>query len=500
MLGETLEIGHDPSQHAAYIDSWIQVLEKDHREIFRAAADSEKILQFVLGLAQVQEQEQVQQSEASVRVQMPKPVEEVDASRSTAQERVYLAVPYAEKNQAKALGAQWDRTQKCWFAPPGTDLIPLDPWLLKSIPLPIQVEADPRQAFAVALAEAGLVMSGLPDMDGHLHRVKVQGDEHGQKSGAYVGFLDGHPAGFIQNFKTGEQINWKLETEAKALAVDRVRLTAEAAQKRQERTSALERQQLETAKLVEEHWNQALPCERHPYLESKGVEAYGLRLGPIGNLLLPPGDPNAQRWSQPGSLLIPIRDIDGKFWGAQSIDAVGQKSFPKGCRKQGGHFVIGEAESGDCLLFAEGYATAATLHELTSLPVLVTFDSGNLPVVAEAYRNKYPEKLLIIAGDDDHTKPPHKNVGRLKAHEAAESVGGYVLLPPFQKCDAGSDWNDFQKLYGATKTQQHLQTALQAIHLKLPAKTRANEKISQPTKQPERKLERDFSLKLQFTR
>jgi hypothetical protein len=32
MLGDQLEIGHDPSQHAAYIDSWIRALESDHRE------------------------------------------------------------------------------------------------------------------------------------------------------------------------------------------------------------------------------------------------------------------------------------------------------------------------------------------------------------------------------------------------------------------------------------------------------------------------------------
>ena len=43
MLGEQLGIGHDPGQHSAYVASWIRALENDPREIFRAAADAEKI-------------------------------------------------------------------------------------------------------------------------------------------------------------------------------------------------------------------------------------------------------------------------------------------------------------------------------------------------------------------------------------------------------------------------------------------------------------------------
>ena len=41
LLGDELGIGHDPGQHAAYVGSWIKVLEDDALEIFRAAADAE---------------------------------------------------------------------------------------------------------------------------------------------------------------------------------------------------------------------------------------------------------------------------------------------------------------------------------------------------------------------------------------------------------------------------------------------------------------------------
>lgn len=66
MLGERLEIGHDPGQHAAYVGSWIKALQEDPREIFRAAADAEKIAGYVMAFEL--EQEQTQQRDAQPTV------------------------------------------------------------------------------------------------------------------------------------------------------------------------------------------------------------------------------------------------------------------------------------------------------------------------------------------------------------------------------------------------------------------------------------------------
>ena len=49
------------SQHAAYVGSWIKALKNDPMEIFRAAADAERIQNYVLGLEQKQVQEQAAQ-------------------------------------------------------------------------------------------------------------------------------------------------------------------------------------------------------------------------------------------------------------------------------------------------------------------------------------------------------------------------------------------------------------------------------------------------------
>ena len=63
IIGSELGIGYDPDQHAAYAASWIQILENQPFEIFRAAADGEKIHTY---LQTVQEQQSVSREELQV--------------------------------------------------------------------------------------------------------------------------------------------------------------------------------------------------------------------------------------------------------------------------------------------------------------------------------------------------------------------------------------------------------------------------------------------------
>lgn len=48
LIGHELQIGHDPGQHIAYVDSWIQLLKDKPYEIHLAAADAEKILNYIM--------------------------------------------------------------------------------------------------------------------------------------------------------------------------------------------------------------------------------------------------------------------------------------------------------------------------------------------------------------------------------------------------------------------------------------------------------------------
>ena len=47
--------------------------------------------------------------------------------------KIYLQVPFVEKEAAKALGAKWDHIKRSWYAPEGVDLAPLQAWLPEEI-------------------------------------------------------------------------------------------------------------------------------------------------------------------------------------------------------------------------------------------------------------------------------------------------------------------------------------------------------------------------------
>jgi hypothetical protein len=41
----------------------------------------------------------------------------------------FLKVPYAEKDEAKALGARWNQVRKAWYVPDGQATAPFERWL-----------------------------------------------------------------------------------------------------------------------------------------------------------------------------------------------------------------------------------------------------------------------------------------------------------------------------------------------------------------------------------
>lgn len=46
--------------------------------------------------------------------------------------RINLKTPFAEKDEAKALGARWDPKQKCWYIQNVADLAPFARWITDS--------------------------------------------------------------------------------------------------------------------------------------------------------------------------------------------------------------------------------------------------------------------------------------------------------------------------------------------------------------------------------
>ena len=402
--------------------------------------------------------------------QPPVMIRENHPAMTPSDERTYLAVPYAEKDAAKQLGARWDKTERAWFVPAGVPVDAFAQWMPAKGSVHIDAGPSPRDAFADALRGAGLRLGGTPQMDGQLHRVPVEGDNGRERSGAYKGHLDGRPAGFYQNFKTGgEKVYWKANSQATALTPqERAQQAAEAAKTRYERAHQREQMYERAGGLADAIWETAAPVSQSAYLEGKGVAAEGLREGRYGQHVPVRSEDGSERQkSIAGMLIVPVHGADGKVSSLQLIQPDGTKMFLPNGRMDGGHFAVGDVDKSGPLLIAEGYATAATVHELTGAPVIVAFTAGNLGKVAELYRAQYPERAIYIAGDTDREKP--SNVGRIKAEEAAATVGGKALFPAFPDGVKGTDWNDLAKAVGRDTAQILMQAAMRVADRQLQA-------------------------------
>lgn len=335
--------------------------------------------------------------------------------------REYLAVPYGERNAAKAAGALWDKVAKSWYVGPNAQRDGLERWKPDNVPNQQSPAISPMEEFADAMRSIDFIVAdGHPIMDGKKHRIEVGGDKTGEKSGFYVGHLDGHPAGYIKNNRTGIDMKWK----SKGYLLDpqeKAKLQAEAAEKLAARAAEQERVHEATAQRVSRQTANLVPVfEPTPYLRDKGIQAHAGTLTDAGGQ----------------KTYIPATDVDGKQWTMQYIQEDGTKRFAKDSRKEGCFHVIGGIESLDqapALVISEGYATAATNAEALGFATVAAFDSGNLPGVAKALHEKFPDKPVIIAGDDDRNRllTDGINPGRSKAEEAAKAVKGTAIFPIF---------------------------------------------------------------------
>jgi len=343
--------------------------------------------------------------------------------REASQQRQYLAVPYGERNVAKAAGAQWDKVAQSWYAGEKADMEKLVRWRLDNVPRQQGPAMAPHEEFADALRAIGCVVSGgHPIMDGQKHRITVEGEKHSEKAGSgfYVGFLDGHPAGYIKNNKTGIDMKWKskgytLDPEEKA------RLAAEAASKQQARQAELAQAHEASAQRVVRQMAELVPLKQPTaYMRAKGIE--------------PQAGVYTDREGR--ETYIPATDVHGKQWTMQYIQEDGTKRFAKDSRKEGCFHAVGGLDAltqAPALVICEGYATASSLSQSLGFGVVSAFDAGNLAAVAKALHEKFPDKPVIIAGDDDRHLELTQGVnpGKAKAQEAAKITGGKAMLPIF---------------------------------------------------------------------
>ena len=129
-----------------------------------------------------------------------------------APKRLYVAVPYLERKAAKTAGAKWDSIAQSWYAGPQADMKQLKRWVPENVKSEQLPAMTPREEFAEALRSVGCIVEGEhPLMDGAAHRIRTEGDRAGASSGFYVAYMDGRPAGYVKNNRTGEEVRWKMQ-------------------------------------------------------------------------------------------------------------------------------------------------------------------------------------------------------------------------------------------------------------------------------------------------
>ena len=372
------------------------------------------------------------------------------------EDRQYLAVSYSERVEAKAAGAIWDKEAKSWYAGSKADMDKLQRWLPENIKNQQGPAMTPREEFADALRALGCVVTGdHPIMDGTRHRVETVGDKARERAGFYVAHLDGHPAGFMVNNRTGESLKWKSKGYALS-EEEKVKLLADSAVKLQAREVAQTAQQNAVAASVRGLLAVAPPAPGdHKYLQSKQARPGDLRVVPEDGSALPADssimiganwkESKVLRETNPdklvftaGDLLLTAQDVTDEIRSVQSIQENGMKRFATGGAKQDMFHVVGgqgldALANAPVIVIGEGYATADTLSKALGYATVAAFDSGNLPHVAKQLRGQFPDKPIVIAGDNDlHLELTEgKNPGKEKALAAAKAVDGTAIFPIF---------------------------------------------------------------------
>jgi putative DNA primase/helicase len=282
--------------------------------------------------------------------------------------------------------------------------------------------------FKEAMMGAGLIPPDMID-PGKLYRFPGA-DKSARNTAAWCKLFDDGVGGVFGDYSTGLSSSWQAERSMPLNQAERDAFKRQVAETKKLREAEEQAQHTEAATKAAAIWQGATPAPNNfPYLTRKGIKAHDARLSR-------------------GALVIPLRD-GGKIRSLQFIAEDGGKKFLHGGRITDCYFSIGTTKGASALCICEGFATGATIREITGYPVAIACNAGNLLPVVKTMRMKFPGMSLIVCADDD-TKTAG-NPGVTKATEAARSVGGLLALPDFgtDRPDGATDFNDMAALCGA---------------------------------------------------
>jgi putative DNA primase/helicase len=272
-------------------------------------------------------------------------------------------------------------------------------------------EGDVVASLLSAMAAAGIhavqPLAGRVT-SGKIVRFRCQGDRPGRENGWAVIHLDGRPAGAFGHYRLGISCRWRFGGEHVHLspaqrAAQKLRLAQLRAAREAEQVEAWEQAAVRAERMF---GAAAKAVPGHPYLVRKRISGEGMR-----------------GWGS--LLLIPLRDLDGRIWNIQRIDAKGEKRFLAAARTAGLCWTAGEP--GTTIVIGEGVATVAAIRRATGHAVFAALSASNLEPVARAVHGRFRSSDIIIAADDDRHLP--RNVGRDSALAAAAAIGARIALP-----------------------------------------------------------------------
>lgn len=289
-------------------------------------------------------------------------------------------------------------------------------------PPPEKRIAPPEEQLRDAMLAAGLEPPDELLLDGKIHRFKSgtkgSGSHGGDKPGWYLIFGDGVPAGRFGCWRAGVEVTWRAEVGRKLTASEEMAHARRMAEAKALRDAELERKHEVAAATVETIWTSAQAASPdHPYLKRKGIGVHGARVT---------GD---------GRLVVPLYGQNGALASLQYIAHDGGKLYHPGGEAGGKFWMIGTMDEPGVLYVAEGFATAATIHETTGRPCVASYSASSLVPVTGIMREMYgaTQDIVIVADHDKH------GVGQKYAEQASAKYGVRVVVPPIE----GMDANDY---------------------------------------------------------
>jgi phage/plasmid primase-like uncharacterized protein len=289
-------------------------------------------------------------------------------------------------------------------------------------PPPEKRVAPPEEQLIDAIRAAGLEPPDHVELDGRLHRFRsgTNGKSGPDKAGWYVAFGDGVPAGRFGCWRAGVDVAWRADIGRQLSPAEEMAHVRRMAEAKALRDAEMERRREVAAATVETIWASAQPASPdHPYLQRKGIGAHGARVT---------GD---------GRLVVPLYGQDGSLSSLQYIAHDGSKLYHPGSQTGGRFWVLGTMDEPGTLYVAEGFATAATIHETTGRPCVVAYSASNLVPVTGILREMYgATQDIVIVADNDAS-----GVGQRYAEQASAKYGARVVIPPIE----GMDANDYAR-------------------------------------------------------